>query len=976
MSSVFAPGQRWISDAEQDLGLGLVLAADLRSVTLFFPAADETRCYSTQHAPLTRLLFAEGDVIESHAGWRLQVDDLKEIDGHVIYIGETEDGDWRELPEAQLSHRLRLQQAKDRLLTGQVDRNSWFNLRYLTLSQQERLHQSPVRGLRAPRVDLIAHQMYIAHEVGKRFAPRVLLADEVGLGKTIEAGLILQQQRIQGRCQRALILVPEPLLHQWLVELMRRFNLHFSLLDDAHCEALEEEDPSLNPFEQSQLVICALDWLIDDPERLQQAESATWDMLIVDEAHHLRWTPDYASPEYLGVQSLAEHSRGVLLLTATPEQLGIESHFARLRLLDPARYTDLERFRAEEADYQSIAQAVRALLEGQNLSAQDQALLQAKIHSDDSQELLATLCHPETSAEQKQSARTQLIEHLLDRYGTGRVLFRNRRAHVQGFAGRTLLTYPQSMPSAYQEVLHQLAQDETAQELVDDACKASWPLNAAYPERLYSLLQAEEAEPWWQFDPRLNWLLDFLLQEQDEKVLVICAHAQTAIDLTEALRILGGLYVPVFHEGMSIIERDSAAAWFADDEGAPALICSEIGSEGRNFQFARHLVLFDLPLHPDQLEQRIGRLDRIGQKHQIQVHIPYLQASWQHALLTWYDQGLACIRQPSAAAATLWHRYFATFCQRQERAQALDVFLQEVAQAREHLTEELDQGRNTLLELSSNRSHLAQPLLAALAAEDKDPELREYLELAFDVFGVDSDDLDEHSLHVRPGKEMQADAFANIRHDEEGFSLTLSRQQALAREDLQFVTWEHPLIENFMERTSSTQMGNSAVATLKNPKIPAGTLLVELIYRVACSAPKALNIENFLPPTGIRLLLDTQGRNLAASVSFKGLSRQLEWVKKSVAREVVKMRAPILRELIEQGDKLAQAEMPTLVEKAQTQMHQQLEQEIARLHALQQINTCIREEEVQVLKIRQQALAEALNQTQVHLDAIRVIVAA
>ncbi len=81
------------------------------------------------------------------------------------------------------------------------------------------------------RTSLLPHQIYIANEVGQRHAPRVLLADEVGLGKTIEAGMIIQQQLLTGRASRILVLVPPSLLHQWLVEMLRRFNLHFSLFD-------------------------------------------------------------------------------------------------------------------------------------------------------------------------------------------------------------------------------------------------------------------------------------------------------------------------------------------------------------------------------------------------------------------------------------------------------------------------------------------------------------------------------------------------------------------------------------------------------------------------------------------------------------------------------------------------------------------------------------------------------------------------
>lgn len=104
-----------------------------------------------------------------------------------------------------------------------------------------------------------------------------------------------------------------------------------------------------------------------------------------------------------------------------------------------------------------------------------------------------------------------------------------------------------------------------------------------------------------------------LTSHRSQKVLVICAKAATALQLEQVLREREGIRAAVFHEGMSIIERDRAAAQFAEeDTGAQVLLCSEIGSEGRNFQFASNLVMFDLPFNPDLLEQRIGRLDRIG----------------------------------------------------------------------------------------------------------------------------------------------------------------------------------------------------------------------------------------------------------------------------------------------------------------------------------------------------------------------------
>ena len=148
------------------------------------------------------------------------------------------------------------------------------------------------------------------------------------MGKTIEAGLILHHQLLNERANRVLIVVPETLVHQWLVEMVRRFNLFFSLFDEQRCEAIQEGDDTVNPFLSEQLVICSLDLLTQHEHYFEHAKNAEWDLLVVDEAHHLEWSPQHSSHEYNCVDQLARSTKGVLLLTATPEQLGKESHFA------------------------------------------------------------------------------------------------------------------------------------------------------------------------------------------------------------------------------------------------------------------------------------------------------------------------------------------------------------------------------------------------------------------------------------------------------------------------------------------------------------------------------------------------------------------------------------------------------------------------------------------------------------------------
>jgi ATP-dependent helicase HepA len=161
----FALGQRWISDTESDLGLGTVVAIEPRTVSLMFPASDENRLYARHDAPVTRVMFNVGDVIESHEGWSLKVEAIEEDKGIITYIGtriDTEESDVA-LREIFLSHQIRFNKPQDKLFAGQIDRMDRFALRYRALKNQYEQLKSPLRGLCGMRAGLIPHQLYIAH---------------------------------------------------------------------------------------------------------------------------------------------------------------------------------------------------------------------------------------------------------------------------------------------------------------------------------------------------------------------------------------------------------------------------------------------------------------------------------------------------------------------------------------------------------------------------------------------------------------------------------------------------------------------------------------------------------------------------------------------------------------------------------------------------------------------------------------------
>ncbi|MBL0481977.1 RNA polymerase-associated protein RapA [Aeromonas veronii] len=949
----FALGQRWISDTETDLGLGTVVAVEGRMVTLLFPATGENRMYAKEEAPVTRVSFNVGDQITSHEDWTMTVEEVQEKDGLLIYVGVRTDNDEPvALKEVFLNNFIKFNKPQDRLFAGQIDRMSRFTLRYEALINQHQRRRNPTRGLAGGRVSLIPHQLYIAHEVGHRYAPRVLLADEVGLGKTIEAGMIIHQQLLSGRAHRVLILLPETLQHQWLVEMLRRFNLHFSLFDEERCiEAFADAE---NPFETEQLVICSLDFLRKKRRRFEQVLEAEWDLLVVDEAHHLEWSEEAPSRAYEMVEALAEQVPGVLLLTATPDQLGHQSHFARLRLLDPERFYDYEAFLAEEQAYGQVASAAQELLDGETLSDTARQTLASQLEGLDLSDA---------------AARQQAVAKLLDQHGTGRVLFRNSRANIQGFPERHLNVYPMPLPEQYKTAIKVMGMmGGNGGDLQTRA------LRYLYPEKIFQQFEGDNAT-WTQFDPRVEWLLELLLSARQQKVLVICSEAATAIALEEALRTREGIRGAVFHEGMSILERDKASAYFAQQEGgAQVLLCSEIGSEGRNFQFASHLVLFDLPLNPDLLEQRIGRLDRIGQQNTVEIHVPYLEGTAQRALQLWYHDGLDAFEQTCPTARPVFEavreELFELLAANTGDQAALDALLVKTRELHEPLKARLEQGRDRLLEIHSSGGATAQQLVDKLAAEDDDTGMISFALKMFDEIGVNQDDRGENALVLTPGDHMLVPSFPGLPQD--GMTITFDRNTALSRDDMALLSWDHPMMRGGIDLILGSEIGATSVALLKNKALPIGSILLELIFVAESAAHPQLY--RFMPPTPIRLLMDKNGQNLGEKVAFDAFNRQLTPVNRHLGSKLVTASQPVIHGLIGKGQAIAEELKAGIVDKARAQMAQTLQQDLDRLEALKAVNPNVRDSELDYLRNLQAELHHLIDQTQLKLDAIRFIV--
>jgi len=494
---------------------------------------------------------------------------------------------------------------------------------------------------------------------------RYLLADEVGLGKTIEAGLIMRELKLRGKVKRTLVVAPKGLVSQWVAEMHTHFNEDFRLLipgDFSVFRRLLGED---NLWRAQPQVVCPMDavkpiekrrgWSADhvaeyNRERFEDLISAGWDLVIVDEAHRLGGSTDQVARYKLG-QGLAEAAPYLLLLSATPHQGKTEAFHRLVALVDEKAFPDVESVNRERVQPYVIRTKKRNAID-----AEGKALFEPR------QTELATVGW-QTHHQNQQLLYDAVTEYVREGYNQA---MKEKRTYV-GFlmilmqrlvvsstrAIRTTLERrldaldsPQEQLSLFPGFSNDEWADLDGQDQVDTLLSSR--LMALKNDRaevkllLRAAAQCEQVAADAKAEALLDWIYRLEAEESDSelKVLVFTEFVPTQAMLHDYL-VERGFSVVCINGGMDMAARQAVQEAFSQD--TRILISTDAGGEGINLQFCHVVINYDIPWNPMRLEQRIGRVDRIGQTHPVRAVNFVFENSVEHRVREVLEAKLAII---------------------------------------------------------------------------------------------------------------------------------------------------------------------------------------------------------------------------------------------------------------------------------------------------------------------------------------------
>jgi SNF2 family DNA or RNA helicase len=788
------------------------------------------------------------------------------------------------------------------LLRGLFGDATAYGLRLQAMFLQHAYRYDPRSGLSNARIEPNLHQIFIAHVVTNKLQPRMILADEVGLGKTIEAGLVLKELRAREMVERVLIVTPASLQYQWQSELRSKFNEEFEILTSAAAKYLGQG--GVNPFTRRDNVICSLPFAAN-PKRAEQIVEAPWDLVIFDEAHRVRrWlqsgNKEKTTQAYRLADDLKDLVSGLLLLTATPMQLHPYELYSLIELVEPGLYPTFGQYDRRRADLPRLNDLMRSL-KGWHVLSPDEQAGAVEEHGKLLRDILGRISSVADLDDDE--VLSTAMDGLVEKHPLVGVMVRNRKAELGGFAGREafrslvtldvdelelyediatylresynrawaskqiaigflMVTYQkmlasssfaihQSLKRRVVKLRKQVAQHEERSrslsrqaldemedapelsEVVDELDDLFFDPEGAQAEILE--LEALISRLGNVQDSKAETLLDALEtifdRDPDEKVVIFTQFKETQTYLKAQLES-SGLKVAIFNGSMNIDEKEAAVRDFR--HAAQVFVSTEAGGEGRNLQFAHILINYDLPWNPMKVEQRIGRLDRIGQKRTVFIYNLACSATIEERVLDVLDNRIRLFTESVGSLDPILGDVEQSIAQLvMSHADRLDEQFEEYAVDLGRRTREARENERILADFVLDRASLRRDRANELLGQPplaSHKDLHDFASAALDYYGgalkphIEGGDV--ITLSPRLGAKMQARG-SQARG-------AFDPQEALALEDLDFFAIGHELIDKIVTLPLREEPAQTTAHRL--PQLEGGPYL-EVYYQIRSEGP-------------------------------------------------------------------------------------------------------------------------------------------
>lgn len=594
----------------------------------------------------------------------------------------------------------------ERLAAGTFDDPEDYRIKQMALDMS---YANTGGELSASRVDLLPHQILLVHELVGKSPRRILIADEVGLGKTIETGMLIRELIARGDAERILIVTPAGLIENWRRELEECFRLHFDVL------SRDFQDHGYATWERHNQVIASID-TIKQQRRLQRLMAAApWDLVIFDEAHHVSRTRSgkktVTTQNYRLAETLRTHARDLIFLSATPHQGNAFQFWSLIQILDDQLFAN------HEAVAQKRSLLNRVMIRRTKREVTDAAgvpiFRRRQVHTERF-----------SLAPRERLFYEQLSEYLREGYNAAGI-GQKRTTSMQRAIGFVMATFQKIMSSSPRAIRQALRRRllvllvrkqlelelkrrnanlsaraaETAEEIMrlqDEMMAVARAILGkesitnsdaeAYVGRIRRRLQKreeqaevtewaldgdEEAEegafaasdipdeirkvrglitqvpegPDRRFETLVRAISDLTRDNPKERFVIFTQYRDTLELLAEELGRIFGQRKIATIKGGPLEDKIAAMESFWKEDGARFLICTSAGGEGINLQIGRILFNYDLPWNPMAVEQRIGRVHRYGQLETVQVYNLFAEDTVEERIYDLLDHKLQEIAQ-------------------------------------------------------------------------------------------------------------------------------------------------------------------------------------------------------------------------------------------------------------------------------------------------------------------------------------------